>query len=352
MMYTQSTTKREAESMGFLFLICAHNEADFIRKTLQCIKRQLSIQDVVVVIADNCTDETALISNAEGAKVLVRENDTNLGKSASLAWFACHHTALIEQYLWTIVLDADSQISDDFLPALRHIHLDDQQVYQTYVNPVYEIGTPLGKIAGLSELNEQTTNRLYQRIYNFPIRLRGTGMIFPMPILLTYFPQLSSTVEDIELSLFLENDHVHVSPLYELCVHDPKPRKADYLVNQRSRWIKGQGRILWRYKGMIWRILTHGPRTWPLLCSLFYKPKSLFVLIHIGLAVLFWRDNFLGWAFMIYPIWSAFLFLIGFLGVQKKVDYLRALCSMPLFIILWIWSSIKSLWSTDWKKAR
>jgi cellulose synthase/poly-beta-1,6-N-acetylglucosamine synthase-like glycosyltransferase len=349
---SQSPAKWESQSIGFLFLISAHNEASFIRKTLLCIKQQLSLQDAVVVIADNCTDETAQIAQAEGAKVLVRENDTNLGKSASLAWFASQYAELIEQYLWTIVLDADSQISDGFLPALRKIHLDEQQVYQAFINPVYEIGTPLGKIAGLSELNEQMTNQLYQRIYNFPIRLRGTGMIIPQQVLLAYFPQLSSTVEDIELSLFLENGHVHVSSLYDLCVHDPKPRKADYLVNQRSRWIKGQGRILWSHKGMIWRILICGPRTWPLLCSLFYKPKSLFVLMHIGLAVLFWRENFLGWVFLIYPIWSAFLFLIGFLSIQNKIDYLRALYTMPFFIILWIWSSFQSLWSTDWKKAR
>ena len=47
-------------------LIPAHNEASSIGKTLKTLLPQLTPQDRIVVVADNCTDETATIARFIG----------------------------------------------------------------------------------------------------------------------------------------------------------------------------------------------------------------------------------------------------------------------------------------------
>ena len=67
-------------------VVPAHNEELHITR---CIKSLLAASrsqvDVgIVVIADNCTDETAKMARAAGARVLVRTDPTERGKGYAL----------------------------------------------------------------------------------------------------------------------------------------------------------------------------------------------------------------------------------------------------------------------------
>ncbi|MEQ8962257.1 MAG: glycosyltransferase family 2 protein, partial [Coleofasciculus sp. C2-GNP5-27] len=65
-------------------LIPAHNEASGISTTLKTIVPQLTDQDRLVVIADNCTDETAAITRQLGATVIERQDTERQGKGYAL----------------------------------------------------------------------------------------------------------------------------------------------------------------------------------------------------------------------------------------------------------------------------
>ena len=51
-------------------LIPAHNESLVIAKTIQTILPQLTTQDQLLVVADNCTDDTATVARNLGIKKL------------------------------------------------------------------------------------------------------------------------------------------------------------------------------------------------------------------------------------------------------------------------------------------
>src|ERR1700722_19945752 len=51
-------------------VIPAHNESGGLVATLQDIKQQLRPDDRLLVVADNCTDETAAVAAACGAEVV------------------------------------------------------------------------------------------------------------------------------------------------------------------------------------------------------------------------------------------------------------------------------------------
>lgn len=65
-------------------LIPAYNEASIIGTTLQTLIPQLKVEDSLIVIADNCSDETAAIARKFGATVIERQNPNLRGKGYAL----------------------------------------------------------------------------------------------------------------------------------------------------------------------------------------------------------------------------------------------------------------------------
>src|SRR6266567_2415590 len=65
-------------------LIPAHNETDAIARTLANVKEELAPGDRVIVVADNCSDDTALRAAMAGAEVVLREDAQLRGKGYAL----------------------------------------------------------------------------------------------------------------------------------------------------------------------------------------------------------------------------------------------------------------------------
>src|SRR5438477_1526100 len=59
-----------------MVVIPAHNEAASIRATLLSLRQQTRPPDEVLVVCDNCTDDTAAIAAACGARVFVTQGNT------------------------------------------------------------------------------------------------------------------------------------------------------------------------------------------------------------------------------------------------------------------------------------
>src|SRR5690349_3842604 len=65
----------KVDSLGSVAVIVpAHNESVGVLPTIADIRPQLRAEDLLVVVADNCTDDTAALAAAAGATVLVRDN--------------------------------------------------------------------------------------------------------------------------------------------------------------------------------------------------------------------------------------------------------------------------------------
>src|SRR6185437_7691862 len=78
--------EREPRSRRIAVLIPAHNESAGLQPTLEDVKSQLCERDRLIVVADNCTDDTAEVAARLGAEVTVRHDLTKIGKGYALAW--------------------------------------------------------------------------------------------------------------------------------------------------------------------------------------------------------------------------------------------------------------------------
>src|SRR5215469_5483732 len=71
-------------------VIPAHDEGAIIADTLRAIRPQIRSADRLIVVADNCLDDTAALAVAEGADVLTRNDPLHRGKGYALD-FAIGH---------------------------------------------------------------------------------------------------------------------------------------------------------------------------------------------------------------------------------------------------------------------
>src|SRR5262249_1158907 len=89
-------------------LVPAHNESIGLLPTLADIKAQMRASDRVVVVADNCTDDTAAVAAAAGAEVVARNDPDRKGKGYALAW-GLRHLGLHPPEIVSMV-DADCRL--------------------------------------------------------------------------------------------------------------------------------------------------------------------------------------------------------------------------------------------------
>src|SRR5699024_1165964 len=72
----------------FAIVIPAHNEEKFISKTLYSLFALVYPKNLydLIVVADNCSDNTAQVARSLGATVIERNNNQKRGKGYALRW--------------------------------------------------------------------------------------------------------------------------------------------------------------------------------------------------------------------------------------------------------------------------
>ena len=77
----------------FGIVICARNEEGVIEYLIDSLLAQDYPRDCfdIIVLADNCTDQTAKVSRDKGCIVYERFNDQKVGKGFALHWLSLIH---------------------------------------------------------------------------------------------------------------------------------------------------------------------------------------------------------------------------------------------------------------------
>ena len=78
-------TAFDAQGLAGVILVPAHNEAVGIEETVKALAAAAPSFRIVVV-ADNCTDETAALARTAGAETIIREDAQRRGKGFALSF--------------------------------------------------------------------------------------------------------------------------------------------------------------------------------------------------------------------------------------------------------------------------
>lgn len=118
----EKTSFPASRTRKFAVVVPAHNEALVIESTLKSLLSLDYPEDrfEIVVVADNCNDETAALAAVPGVTVYERNDPHLCGKGYALRW--CFDRLLNQQrgYEAVVVIDADSTVSNNFLTIINH----------------------------------------------------------------------------------------------------------------------------------------------------------------------------------------------------------------------------------------
>lgn len=281
---TVHIAQRNSESNAhILILIPAHNEAATLPRTLPPIIEQAA-QDgrcTVVLIADNCSDNTAEIAQQLGAITLCRNDDTARGKGHALA----HAFHSFPDFPWYLIVDADSRLDDQFLSCLRQKLSEQPDAVQTRYEPDCAVDDPLANLKQWA-LHAFNVNRQRGRAHlGESVSLLGNGFAISADTLAKVPYQAGSNVEDFEYQLRLQAANLKIRWLEEVAVHGEMPYGQSEST-QRVRWEGGRIAMLRQFGGYFSLQLFHNHRmAWPALQELLLLPLSFHSLL-LGLACL------------------------------------------------------------------
>jgi len=233
----------------FAVVVPAHNEEHGISETVRSILAVEYPPDRfdAVVIADNCTDDTAPRARDAGAKVLERHEPSSRGKGHALRWGFDRLLAGEKGYDAIVVIDADSVVSANYLTVLNWYLEQNSQVVQSsdLVQPGNDAWN--AQMTRIGFLLYNYVRPLGRKVIGGSAGLRGNGMCFSTPILREFPWNAYSITEDLEygLSLLLHGIKVTFAP--EATVFAVMPRDPRNAEGQRARWEGGRIGLIRRY---------------------------------------------------------------------------------------------------------
>ncbi|MEG4802977.1 glycosyltransferase family 2 protein [Microcoleus sp. ARI1-B5] len=232
------TAKTQEPRPKVAVLIPAYNEAAGIAATISTILPQLTPQDRLLVIADNCTDATAEIARNCGATAIERQDTERKGKGYALD-FGLQSIASDPPEV-IIMVDADCICGPDSIEKLARVAMAEQRPVQaTYLMEQPPNPTPKDSISALAFLVKNLVRPSGLKQLGFPSLLTGTGMAFPWLIVRDVPLASSNIVEDMQMSLDLAIAGHPTVFCPEARVTGCLPQQQQAAKSQRTRWEHG-----------------------------------------------------------------------------------------------------------------
>jgi cellulose synthase/poly-beta-1,6-N-acetylglucosamine synthase-like glycosyltransferase len=289
--------RRPARTLFFDVIVPAHNEATGIQQTISSLQKLEWPADRfrVVVIADNCTDETARVASKAGATVIERHDPLNRGKGYALA-HAFRWSRTDGKADAVVVVDADSKASGNLLDAFaarieRGSHA--LQAHYGVLNARASWRTRLMAIAlgSIHKLRSRARERL-----GLSCGIRGNGWCVTHPLLDQIPYQAYSLTEDVEFGADLGLAGHRVAYCDEADVNGEMVTTEGAARSQRQRWESGRLRLIRSKVPVLLRRAVTGPS---LVCldlalDLLVLPLSYIVLSAaalLALVIALWLTN-------------------------------------------------------------
>lgn len=245
-----------APHLRFDIVVPAHDEARGIAATIASLRALDYPSELyrVVVVADNCTDDTASIARAKGAIVRVRDDPSHRGKGYALA-HAFEHILSDGRVSAVAVVDADTTVSTNLLRAFAaRIEAGASAIQADYAirNAASSWRTRLMAVA--FAMVHTLRSRARERL-GVSCGLRGNGMCFTTSLLAAVPHDAFSLVEDLEYGIRLGVAGHRVHYAGEARVHGDMPAGERGSRAQRRRWEDGRAQMRRAYAA---RLLLRG----------------------------------------------------------------------------------------------
>jgi cellulose synthase/poly-beta-1,6-N-acetylglucosamine synthase-like glycosyltransferase len=298
-------------------LVPAHNESTALLPTLADLRTQLRTTDRLLVIADNCTDDTAAVAAAAGADVITRIDPERRGKGYALAAGLQH--ILNDPPDVVIIVDADCRLAEAAVDRLTSLCTTINKPVQLLYLMIAPANSPINfRVAEFAWRVKNWARPLGLYALGFPCQLMGSGMAFPWQVIHQADLANGSIVEDLQLGidLALAGTPAVFCPYPGVTSQFPYSREG--AQTQRRRWEQGHISLI--------------PTALSLVCAAFTQRNFGLLALALDLSIP--------------PLSLLGLLVLGMLGVSSLAALIG--CSSAMFISLFNLAGLTSALFISW----
>lgn len=240
---------------NFAVMISARNEETVIGELINSIKNQTYPADKVTIfiVADNCTDNTALIARNAGAVVYERNDMSKVGKGYALDFLLGH---INEDYARDafdafFVFDADNILAPTYIEEMNKTYCDGFKAMTSYRNSKNFGDNWISAGYALWFLRESKYLNNSRMILGSSCAISGTGFMIDRSFLEDENGNKSwhyfLLTEDIEFTASNIIDGKIIGYCGDAVLYDEQPTKFLQSWDQRLRWAKGYLQVYKNY---------------------------------------------------------------------------------------------------------
>lgn len=332
----------------FVILVPAHNEEQLLPHLLASCQRLDYPRALfsVYVVADNCSDRTVAVARAAGAVVHERFAPEQHGKGHALQWLLERLWASGEPHDAVVIVDADSDLSPNFLRVMDARLACGERVVQGYYavrDPEQAVSTALRAVALIVLHYVRPLGRM---VLGGSAGLKGNGMVFAAEVLRAH-RWTASLTEDIEyhMALILAGERVMFAP--DALVKAEMPSSLRAARSQNERWERGRIEMIRRFVPRLLRTALRR-RSFLLFDAAVeqlippFAVLSALTLLTLALALLAGHQVALGLG--LFALMAQIVYVVtGLILTRAPGTVYRALLFTPMFLVWKIWLYLRIL---------
>jgi cellulose synthase/poly-beta-1,6-N-acetylglucosamine synthase-like glycosyltransferase len=302
-------------------LIPAHNEAEMISRCVRSFAAQGYPADLfrLVVIADNCDDETSARAASAGAEVIVRDEPGSRGKGHALRWAMDRILAAPSPPDAIVVVDADSIVESHFLAELEAALQSGSQVVQA---DDLVLPTPKSLRSVLEAAALLLRNRVRfagRAVLGLPASLCGNGMLISRTVLDRHPWNAFRATEDGEYAIGLRLARVRTAFAQNARVLAAPTSGEIGAYTQGLRWEAGRFYLARRW-------------IWPVLRAVLFDRRFDLLDLLVDLAVM--PLGLLSAAAVLGTIATLALLAVHAIGAWPLIPWISATMALPTYVLL------------------
>ncbi len=240
----------------FAVIIAARNERTVVGHLITSIQNQNYPADKldIIVIADNCTDDTAAICREKGAVVYEREDTKRIGKGYALDFLfkAMMANGTFENYEGYCVLDADNLLDENFIAEMNKMFDHGHRILTSYRNSKNYGDNWISAGYALWFMREARYLNNPRMRLGSSCAISGTGFLVHRDIIAKNNGWKHHLLtEDIEFTIDSVIHGEKIGYCEYAVLYDEQPTTMKQSWDQRLRWAKGFYQVVGRYGGKL-----------------------------------------------------------------------------------------------------
>ena len=230
-----------APRLRLAVLVPAHDEGRQIARCVGSLRAQGYPEELVriVVVADNCTDDTAARAAEAGADVLVRLDPAHRGKGRALRWALEQVLARDPAPDAVVVVDADSEAQPGFLAGLARTLEQGAEAVQGE-SLLVPSDAAHARVRAAAFLLVNRVRPAGRAVLGGPCSLAGNGMAFRRDVLQAHPWGAFTSTEDLEYSLVLRLNGIRPVFAAGAVLLSPTAPSTAAAAQQQLRWEGGK----------------------------------------------------------------------------------------------------------------